>query len=104
MPQQSLFEESNIVRLDVQVVLKPDGTGMLEVQHRNAFGTIVSHGHRSWKVPRDFLGLADVLHAVGNHWLYGPTSDLPWVVRSLLNEHMPPLPAVGRLEAVRDSL
>jgi hypothetical protein len=104
MPQQSLFEETNVVRLTIDVILKPNGTGSIKVDHRNAFDAIVAHGHRSWAVPRDFLGLADVLHALGNHWLYGPSSDLPWTVRSLVNQHIPPLPAVGRVEALRDSL
>lgn len=104
MPQQALFDEVNVVALAIDLTLKPNGTGCIEVQHLNAFADVVAHGHRQWAVPRDFLGLADVLHGLGNHWLYGPGSDLPWVVRSLVNQHMPPLPAAGRMEALRDSL
>lgn len=104
MPQLSFFEQDNIVDLRIAVTLKPNGHGSVAVDHLNQARQGVVHAHRQWAVARDFLGLPDVLHVIGNHFLYGVSQDLPLLVRGAVNEHMPVLPSVGRLEAVRDSL
>lgn len=104
MPQLSFFEQDNVTRLDIGVRLDPNGHGLIVVSHLNEATKVVASTHRSWKVARDFLGLGDVLHGLGNHFLYGVSPDLQLTLRALVNEHMPPLPSVDSIRALSDSL